>query len=225
MFSVYSMGKGKLVFKGSEGPSKRKVHSKHELEVKSGPILQETKISDEKIRNSASARLPQSTQSHVSSKPETPTLQKGEGMIISSGNVITGFGTKFFSCLNAGDAIVVEIQNKQEMRVVTMRLSDTSAAISTAFSNDLKMPTCFNYIQKPRDFRAEEMATKKKEAASKQEVERHAFGTYGAGTELVYRERTEHGSYRIKKEGLPSQNLNRSELLEKRAKKTSDKYC
>jgi hypothetical protein len=225
------MGKGKLTFKGADGPSKKNIPAKHRIEPILGQKLQEAQDTrtnssqDEKVTVPTSSMLPESK----SVQAQAPTLKLGEGKIISSGTVLTGIGTRFQSCLNAGDAILVDVsslgKSQQEMRIVTMRLSDTSAAISTAFSSDLKLPTSFSFIEKPRDFRSEQMSAKKKEAMTKEEIERHAFGTYGGGAELVYRERTEHGSYRIKKEELPIQSLNRSELLEKRAKKTSDKYC
>jgi hypothetical protein len=220
------MGKGKLVFKGSDHHSKKNNPSKHQLDHKpeaTHPDSQERRtipsLYEKPSGEAPSTRLPQS---------RIQSLQKGEGKIISSGTVLTGVGTKFLSCLNAGDAIVVDIpcsgKTQQEMRVITMRLSDTSAAISTPFQNDLKLPTSYSYIQKPRDYRSEEATQKKKEAVTKQEIERHAFGTY-SGAELVFRERTEHGSYRIKKEEIPTQDLNRTELLDRRARKTSDKYC
>jgi hypothetical protein len=41
---------------------------------------------------------------------------------------------------------------------------------------------------------------------------------------LVYRERTEHGGYRIRKE-IINEDATRSDLLNMRAKKKSDKYC
>ena len=228
------MGKGKLIFKGSEKTSKKGILSKHKIDQKLGYKLQELN-GEEKgtLRNSSQdvkITIPSLSAGRLKSNiPQAATIQVGEGKIISSGTVITGISTKFQSCLNSGDAIIVEIpcsgKLQQEMRVITMRLSDTSAAISTAFSNDLKVPTSFSFIQKPKDVRAEEISAKKKEAMTKEEIERHAFGTYGGGAEFVYRERTEHGSYRIKKEELPIHSLNRSELLDRRAKKTSDKYC
>jgi hypothetical protein len=44
---------------------------------------------------------------------------------------------------------------------------------------------------------------------------------------VVYRERTEHGNYRIKQMKVVDGNAitNRSDLLDMRSKKTSDKYC
>jgi hypothetical protein len=114
---------------------------------------------------------------------------------------------------------------REEMRVITMRLSDISASISSAFSNDLKTPCEFQFIRKPRDVRKERLEKEINEKQTKEEIERTSFGTYvGGGRELVYRERTEHGGYRIRKE-IINEDATRSDLLNMRAKKKSDKYC
>ena len=110
------------------------------------------------------------------------------------------------------------------MRVLTMVLSDVSAALSTPFSCDVKIPVEFRYIQKPRNVVKERADAAKKVKVTKEEEERSAFGLYGTGTEFVYRETTEHGSYRIKREKVDG-NVTRGDLLERRTKKKSDKYC
>ena len=51
------------------------------------------------------------------------------------------------------------------------------------------------------------------------------MGTYGTNTgEIMYREKTEHGSYRIMREQTDVE-MSRSDLLSFRAKKKSDRYC
>jgi len=114
---------------------------------------------------------------------------------------------------------------EEEMRVVTMRLSDTSAAISTAFSSDLQCPTEYRYISKPRDVVREKSKRLEDQERAKTEVDR-SFGTYGGG-DLVYRERTINGGYRIRREKISvgSGVLSRGELLDRRLGKKSDKYC
>ena len=226
------MGKGKLVFKGDKPKKKKKVSkhsSSHENEQTATIIgIPKNPDNDTKLTNNDESEVT------TASAPIPPTqIVTGLGKITSSGTVLTGYDTKFTKSIQAGDAILAPIGGKDEMRVITMRLSDTSAAISSAFSTDLKTPTSFQYISKPRNIRQEKIEKEKKEKLSRKELEQSAFGTYSSqsgGTgkhELVYRERTEHGSYRIRKEVLDDsqQDISRSDLLTMRSKKKSDRYC
>jgi hypothetical protein len=180
----------------------------------------------------------------------TSTLQTGTGKITVSGTVVTGHGTCFMREIQPGDALVVMGPEGQptEMRVVTMRLSDISLNLSSALAQSVARPTGFYYMKKTRGAKqVREEQEKKKERLQEEERERemHAFGIYTSKKkdngnemqekgqqEVVYRERTEHGSYRIKKttvslSGKESAEdaLSRGKLLELRSKKTSDKYC
>ena len=108
-----------------------------------------------------------------------------------------------------------------------MILSNTSASISTPFSQDLKILTQYSFISKPRNYEEEARVRLKKEKELKEETQRCAFGTYKSSVgnkELVYREKTEHGGYRIRKEILNT-DVTRADLLDLRAKKKSDRYC
>ena len=222
------MGKGKLIFKGEKVKSKKKKKSKFsskDLDV--AVDTQRMVVGD----SQASEQIKSTPQQQATSKP---VIREGKGQITVSGTVIMGHYTKFNSCLNTGDAILVQIPSKdgqssrEEMRVLTMRLSDTSASISSAFSHDLKHPTNFKYITKPRNLQKERSEKEKKEKLTKEEIERSAFGTYKSGDssskEFVYRERTEQGSYRIRRETVDS-NSTRSDLLQMRSQKKSDKFC
>jgi len=154
-----------------------------------------------------------------------PQVQKGQGLITSSATVITGHGTAFKNELRVGDAILVRNQKgSDEMRIITMVLSNASASISSAFTSDLRNPTQFNYINKPRDDKREMAAKAEKARLEKEEVEQRAMGTYGNKGEIVYREKTEHGGYRIRKEKATTE-MSRSDLLAARAGKKSDRYC
>jgi hypothetical protein len=115
-------------------------------------------------------------------------------------------------------------QKGEEMRIVTMVLSQISISISSAFSSDLKTPTQYKFINKPRDVNKEKADRARKAMADKEEVERLAMGTYGNKGEIVYREKTEHGSYRIRREQADGE-MSRSDLLSARSKKKSDRYC
>jgi hypothetical protein len=105
-----------------------------------------------------------------------------------------------------------------------MVLSQVSISISSAFSSDLKTPTQYKYIVKPRDLKRERADKARKAMAEKEEVEARAMGTYGNKGEIIYREKTEHGSYRIRREQTDVE-MSRSDLLSVRAKKKSDRYC
>uniref|UniRef100_A0A7S3DVF8 Uncharacterized protein n=1 Tax=Entomoneis paludosa TaxID=265537 RepID=A0A7S3DVF8_9STRA len=208
------MGKGALVFKGDTKPKKKKKKSKHSA-------------TDAEISQSTVPSPPASsttTADHVA-PPAVPQKQKGSGRITISGTVVTGHeGTRFLKQLRVGDALLL---SNGEMRVVTMCLSNASVNVSSAFSQNFHTPTEFWYIAKPRrQTPGQEQATA--QAAAQQEAEEAAAassGTYGSNQELVYREKTANGSYRIVKQQLNQQNVTRGDLLEMRAKKKSDKYC
>jgi len=170
------------------------------------------------------------------------SVARGTGKITVSGTVVTGHdgSTKFTRELDVGDAILLG----EEMRVVTMLLSDSSLNLSSGFSSnvDTSKPSSFRYVKKPSHQSDAERKRKARELERERDehVAAHAFGTYaskggdgGAGSkkghqqqELVYRERTEHGSYRIKREKVSKPDgVTRTDLLEMRLKKKSDKYC
>eukprot|EP00555_Chaetoceros_dichaeta_P009272 CAMPEP_0198261636 /NCGR_PEP_ID=MMETSP1447-20131203/10324_1 /TAXON_ID=420782 /ORGANISM="Chaetoceros dichaeta, Strain CCMP1751" /LENGTH=251 /DNA_ID=CAMNT_0043949617 /DNA_START=77 /DNA_END=829 /DNA_ORIENTATION=+ len=242
------MGKGKLVFKGEKPIKKKKRKSKHrtssnttatgEENTGDGIIAQTTTTVETTppTTNAITEGISQQRQSSQTSN--APMVKIGQGKITSSGTVLMGHDTNFSSTLHAGDAIIAMIpisssnskvldgksgsattsNRREEMRVITMSLSNNSAAISTAFSQDVKTPMGFRYIAKPRNVQKERMDRDKKVRVEKEETERSAFGIYntsgggtaierddgggGGGQELVYRERTEHGGYRIRREML-----------------------
>jgi hypothetical protein len=232
------MGKGKLVFKGEKAKSKKKKKSKHSS-IDSADLGQNVAVTKQHSNSASYQTLgsAQSTSTQQQHQPEPssgPVISKGKGKIASSDKVLMGYDTNFMKCLQAGDAILVNVTSKdgsssrEEMRVVTMILSNTSASVSSSFSNDLKHPTAFQYIAKPKDLQKERQQKEKQQRLTKEEIDRSAFGTYKSGDgemqELVYRERTEHGSYRIRRE-LVGSKTNRSNLLDMRTQKKSDKYC
>lgn len=151
-------------------------------------------------------------------------MKQGTGTITTSGTVVYGDSTKFEKEISIGDAILCSVNGQDELRVVTMRISNQSLNLSTPFSTNLKTPTEFHYIRKPRDAQQEKRDSQKKLETTQKEQQTHAFDLYGSET-LVYRERTENGSYRIKHESIDSRDQTRGDLLIKRSKKTSDKYC
>lgn len=156
-------------------------------------------------------------------------IRKGKGQITVSGTVVTGHKTKFLSELNVGDAIIVYNQaGKEEMRVVTMRLSDISCAVSSSFPSSYKTATDYFYIPRPKNAAEVERDKKRQEELKikqKKEEEQSAFGTYNRSDKLVYHEKSSTGtSYIIRTENL-GRDVTREELLDLRSKKKSDKYC
>lgn len=212
------MGRGALVFKGDD-PKKKKKKSKHKKERSSN---------EDTAPPAASIPVQPSSSDNVARRPQSsslsmPQVEKGTGEITTSGTVVTGHGTKFEREIAAGDALIAVIHGNQEMRVVTMRLSNGSLNLSSAFSESLKDPTPYSIIRKPRDEAKQKRQAAEKATLNKKEEEEKSAGTFGSTEEFVYRERTEHGSYRIRREKV--EGVSRMELLNMRSKKTSDKYC
>ena len=214
------MGKGKLLFKGDKTKKKKKKskHSIKEVETDHG-----ASVAAAPMHLTVPNNKPSIKKSSTESSSSVPTLKKGTGQITSSGTVVTGHDTIFEKEVSAGDALMCIVDGREELRVITMRLSNQSLNLSSAFSESIKIPQSFQYIRKPRDIAKEQRDALKKQRETKQNLQQHAFDLYSAGS-LVYREKTETGSYRIKREqadGVSS----RGDLLHMRAKKTSDKYC
>jgi hypothetical protein len=218
------MGKGQLLFKG-EKPKKKKRKSKH---ASSSTTTQDVESSASPPAAPAGATtMAQSVAVATTPAVASPAMKKATGKITTSGTVVTGYDTKFEKELNAGDAILCTLENgKEELRVITMRLSNCSLNLSSEFSTNVRVPTSFQYIRKPRDIHKERTEAQKLKAETLHEQKTHAFDLYG-NEALVYREKTETGSYRIKHENLDTDkgSKTRGDLLHLRAKKTSDKYC
>ena len=224
------MGRGTLVFKGEKKKKKKSKHSKKgdaaavdnkNVAGSSSSVVPPVLTKPDHLNPASSS----STESSSSAAETMPSIRQGTGMITTSGTVVTGHDTQFEKQLQVGDALLVNINGTttQEMRVITMRLSNTSVNLSSGFSSSVKVPTSFSYIPKPRDKHKERQDAAKRQKMVQDDLKQSAFGTYSS-QELIYREKTETGSYRIKRDsGTTAQS--RSELLHMRSKKTSDKYC
>lgn len=214
---------GKLVFKGEE-KAKKKKQTKSSVGSAKSPVATADQKSGGSTEKSPLDNLKHGDTTAAESQLPSPSISTGNGLISTSGTVVTGHGTSFKSDLRIGDAIIAHTLRGEEMRIVTMVLSQISISISSAFSSDLKTPTQYKYIVKPRDIKKERADKAQKALAEKEEVEARAMGTYGNKGEIVYREKTEHGSYRIRREQTDVE-MSRSDLLSVRAKKKSDRYC
>ena len=232
------MGRGKLVFKGEEKAKKKKKSSvkkqsgEYEATVSSsggGPsssMQQQQRVTDTGVATVAIEESAASmTNKSSSAQIVTPNISNGQGLITTSGTVVSGVGTAFKSQLRSGDAILIcNEKGIEEMRVITMVLGDISISVSSAFSCNIKTPSPFKYISKPRNDMKEKAMKVAKARQEKEDIEYRAMGTYGGEKEIIYREKTEQGSYRIKREKA-SEDMGRSDLLAVRAKKKSDRYC
>ena len=227
------MGKGALVFKGDKPDKKKKKKkkkSKHPIRsVKAGAPVSSPAASSSLAGSAHTAVSNPSTVVALSptvQQQQPPEVEEGIGRITTSGTVLTGHATELQGQrLRPGDAILVTLPDgSEEMRVLTMVLSESSASLSTPFGASLSKPADFRFIKKPRDAAREGAERAKRARATKEEEERSAFGMYGNGPELVYREVTEHGSYRIRREKLRGE-ASRGDMLHMRTKRKSDKYC
>jgi hypothetical protein len=271
------MGRGALLFKGdTAGPTRKKSsNSKHSAGSRkrslNNDVTTTTSEAGTTTINNSAARTHTVVGNHIdintgsnpcSPQPPPSTSPKilvGRGKITVSGTVITGYDTKFITVegLQVGDAILLGA----EMRIITMRLSDISLNVSSAFpaSTITSIPVSYSYICKPRSSSNVIHETELKQQAMAKErandLIRHqnaftavvASNTAGGtaalntttsnGVPILYRERTEHGNYRIKQinsnqssngNNISKNNNNmidRSDWLAIRTKKTSDKYC
>lgn len=231
------MAGGKLVFKG-EKPKKKNSSTKiksrgvETVEIAGnvaavGIVESAQKCADTgdaAANNDCTANNKQSSEI-TTTQIQGPSINTGTGRISTSSTVVSGHGTSFKSQLRVGDAILVHTQKgDEEMRVVTMVLSNISASISSAFSSSISTPMPFKYISKPRDDKRDKATKVAKAKQEQEEVEQRAMGTYGEKGVITYRIKTEHGGYRIKKEEANS-DMTRSDLLSVRAQKKSDRYC
>jgi hypothetical protein len=205
------MGRGTLKFKGDDGPKhkKKKTKSKIDKDAIAGGTSSSVFAASSGAAAVASALA----------AAAAPAIMAGSGRITTSGTVVSGYETKFGKEVRVGDALLIG----SVMRVVTIVLSELSMNLSSAFPSDFKEPTKYSYVTKPRNQELDEKVMELKQKKAEAETSEHAFAGY-AGSQVVYRERTAHGSYRTKRAGT-ADNLTRSDLLEIRAKKTSDKYC
>jgi len=216
--------KGQLLFKGDKRPKKK--NRKKRKGLGDETVVEVDEDEGKRIKNKNLAH------DLVGLKAPGiavgPTIKDGSGRITTSGTVVTGLNTKFEKEISIGDAVLVIInlpdnEQMEELRVVTMRLSDCSLNLSSAFSQNIKKPQIFRYVSKPRNIEQEQRKEEQKRIEQAAETEKCAFDIYGKN--LVYREKTETGSYRLKQQHTTTSRSTRGDLLDFRSRKTSDKYC
>jgi hypothetical protein len=224
------MGRGALIFKGETKAAKSK---RKRAQQEANEASQSEAAAVATLTHSSMERRETGTAAHepaAAAQPQQPQIKRGSGTITISGSVVTGHNTRFMKEMGVGDALIVNIKSddggteQQEMRVVTMRLSDISLNLSSPFSANVPTPVPYSLIRKPRDAAKETRQAQERATQQQLDEQRHRGDGDEAAGELVYRERTEHGNYRIKRVKVDGAQ-NRSDLLQLRTKKTSDKYC
>ena len=85
--------------------------------------------------------------------------KRGTGSVFHSSTIVTGQDTRFLSELSQGDAFILKnpATNKDEMRVIRFITSDSSLAISSAFSFACpSSSSSFKYVKAPKKARTAE---------------------------------------------------------------------
>lgn len=208
---------GKLKFKGDSSSSRS---------VKRKP----SEISEPRdIVNKSSSNSSSSAEEGAGEEANFEPIS-GTGRLTSSGNIIHGHFTKFMDELVPGDAVIIVHPTSlvEEMKVVRIVVSNTSMSISSAFSSDLVSTTPFKFIKAPKQVQENGDETEKALKARKKSSEDESNGTYASqgGSQFVYRVKKEgsFGGYKIVTEKTNSM-TSREELLDKREKKKSDRFC
>ncbi|KAA0147650.1 hypothetical protein FNF27_06216 [Cafeteria roenbergensis] len=227
--------KGKLRMKGVSASAESRSKKRRRPSSKSKPAVPQGASEPSAKRQAAPAAAAAASEPaappQAARRPkESATAERreaieGSGRIVSSGQTVTGTGTAFVKELRAGDAleIVDPVTAKQELRVVTMVLSDTAAGLSAPFPHGLAEPTRFRVLR----IRAAEPAGERSAGGASAEsaaADTSFAGEYSAAAgKLTWREKV-GGSYRERSQGA-APGMSREAMLEFRAKKKHDKHC
>ena len=156
-------------------------------------------------------------------------VQSGRGRISTSNMTVQGHeGTKFLSELSVGDAIIVThpTTHCDETRIVKMVLSDVSIGISSAFSTDLISTCTFRFVKAPPSVKSADDPSLKKRRTGAEEDDRYGAmeGLKADGDKFMYRVmRKGKTGYDIVTEDRGDRS--REDLLNKRSKAKSDRFC
>ncbi|GFE54765.1 hypothetical protein BaOVIS_021690 [Babesia ovis] len=149
---------------------------------------------------------------NAQAKANTLKEVEGTGRIVSSGNTIQGFGTKFVDEVVVGDSIIVKhpLSNANEERTVESILSNRTICVDDAFSNDLITTTVY-IIRK---------------AAEADGVTHDAIpgATAKKASTITVREKTGMWSYKTTTKVVKAQ-MSAEDRLNERVKHSRDKYC
>lgn len=164
--------------------------------------------------------------SGASASPVAPVMKKlkGSGTVAVSGSIVTGRSTSFKSQIRPGDAVILRnpSSGKDEMRVVTAVVSDTSLSVSSTFPFGGGSGFDYWFVNRPRHGDDAKDRDGLREG-SLQEATDKACGVSKDGV-VEIRVKNNSGGYKIIKE-MVGEGLNREDMIEMRSKRKSDKYC
>jgi hypothetical protein len=153
-----------------------------------------------------------------------PEVSVGSGRIRTSGTTVTGVGTRFRREVRPGDALRVidPVSAKEELRVVSMVVSDESAGISSAFPNAITDPSPFSVVRLPKSHAVSS------EPKRSRLTEDSSFAGEYSGREVTVR--VKHGGgYKIVKRPVAEDDggseVSRERLLDARSRLSRDKFC
>lgn len=156
---------------------------------------------------------------------EVGAIKNGSGTIRSSGSTIYGTDTKFMSELRVGDGLLIihPLTELKEAKIVRIVVSDTGASLSSPFSTSLEEDTPFQYVRSKGSHEAASAAKTKEENAKRKRVKEanDAVGIFASS--YVEKKSGSSGGVRIVK--VDTKNKERSDLLNIRSSKKSDRYC
>jgi hypothetical protein len=145
-------------------------------------------------------------------------VKKATGKVFVSGTTVHGFGTKFNEELAQNDTLIIKHDAGEERRKVILVLSDKSACLNEAFSQEFN--TEF-YIQKP-NLLVDPLKELEEEKLEKKQKRKEG----GSNLLKCYDLRLKRGPWTYKSESiLTDKELTREEMLNLRSQKVRDKFC
>lgn len=153
------------------------------------------------------------------------TIKNGSGTIRSSGSTLYGSDTKFMSELRVGDGLLIihPVTQQKEAKIVRIVVSDAGASLSSAFSTSLEADTAFQYVRARGSEEAASAAKAKEESAKKKRAKEAEDAVGIFANSYVEKKNGSGGGVRIVK--VDTKNKQRSDLLNIRSSKKSDRYC
>lgn len=137
----------------------------------------------------------------------------GTGRIVSSGNTVQGFETKFVEEIGLGDVIIVKhpTSNAYEERTVQSILSNRTLCVDDAFSNDLITTSVYFIRKQPPQGEASNISEAPKTDNKKL-------------TTVTVREKSGMWSYKTTTKVIKA-NMTAEDRLNERVKHSRDKFC
>ena len=170
-------------------------------------------------------------QSSVSTcKPPSAKVVSLSGRVVVSGLTVQGLDTKFKEEIELGDTLIIlnPQTHVEESRLVTAVLTNRSITIDQPLSSDF-VSTVEAKVRKDSETiiqKSDIKRIKKEDDVDDEKILKEAFEEKleNQQTHFSYQERTGMWGYRTVTQ-LVDEQLTRSDLLDRRAKKVHDKYC